>query len=271
MSSFRSDLQPPHLLSNRPPRPPAAVDTVTERDQKKYGQPEFGQDHDIPRVFRPPIDPYPRGTVITCRDDAVCASHTRAVWSSLAVTMRRPSGENAAVNTEFTCPYKHGQFSACLRIPYPSGFVTTCRDDAPSIGGENGRVNTTAVPAQSMLDHPRLPVPIERGDATEKQYRKEKRQQRKARLRKAQRHEVVLRRWPDLCNSQHRGAIADSLRLHFWPQRGTKCTKRFWGGECLSCLYIVLRFNFVLFVLFCGHQIREIRMSELKRLIDDAH
>ena len=57
----------------------------------------------------------------------MAASHTRAVLSSDAVTMRVPSGLNCALDTSSSCPASVAKRLARGRVPHPRGLVLMTR------------------------------------------------------------------------------------------------------------------------------------------------
>ena len=75
---------------------------------------------------------------------AASAPQMSAVRSKEAVTMRRPSGENAALRTTLAMAGEDGELRARLRVPDARGLVLAGGNDAPPVGRERG-ADTTEV------------------------------------------------------------------------------------------------------------------------------
>ncbi len=100
----------------------------------------------------------------------VAAFQTRAVLSSLAVTMRWPSGENAALSTESVWPSSFRQLLPSGRVPDPRRLIIARGDDALAVRGERGAVDSVSMAfqlcqqlASGRVPHPCRPI-LARGD-----------------------------------------------------------------------------------------------------------
>ena len=87
------------------------------------------------------------------------ASHTFAVWSSLPVTMRRPSGLNATLPHPACVTLEGEEFLARPGVPHLHGLVLAAGDDASAVGAERHAPHPACVPLEGEEFLARLGVP----------------------------------------------------------------------------------------------------------------
>ena len=132
--------------SAQPGAAPAAV------PQPRRAVTAGGDDARPVRAERRRTDPT-RVPVQDCQRLPARASHSRAVPSQLAVTMRVPSGLNAAELTASVCPSSTA--SGCpSRVPQPRRAVRTGGDDARPVRAERRRVDPPVCPSSTASGCP---------------------------------------------------------------------------------------------------------------------
>ena len=91
----------------------------------------------------------------------MAAFQTRAVLSKLAVTMRRPSGENAALLTSSGMAFQLCPLLPSGRVPDPSRPILARGNDALAVRGERGAEDLVSMAFQlcHLLPSRRVPDP----------------------------------------------------------------------------------------------------------------